>query len=99
MECPVCGLYRGMAQYAVARAKSIRMGRGCSSGGRDVRETCWSNGPTESDFVDLDDYLAFWRLDIDTRRSDMVKFMIEFIQYVCSGDNHLKLRSHWGAVQ
>jgi hypothetical protein len=48
--------------------------------------------------VDLDDYLAFWRLDIDTHRSDVVEFMIEFARYVSSGDNRRKLRSHWGAI-
>jgi hypothetical protein len=68
-----------MAQYTVAQAKSIRMGRGCSSGGRDVCEACWSNGPTESDLLELDDYLTFWRLVIDTHRSDVVEFMIEFV--------------------
>jgi hypothetical protein len=99
MECPVCGLYRGMAQYTVAQAKSIRTGRGCSSGGREVCKDCWSSGPTESDIIDLDDYLAFWRLDVDTHRSDVVEFMIEFVQYVRSGDNRLKLRSHWGAIR
>jgi hypothetical protein len=59
-------------------------------------EDCWSRGPTESDLIDLEDYLTFWRLDV---RSDVIKFMIEFVQYVRSGDNHLKLRSHWGALR
>jgi hypothetical protein len=36
------------------------------------------NGPTESDLRDLDDNLAFLRFDIDTRRSDVVNFMVEF---------------------
>jgi hypothetical protein len=48
------------------------------------------NGPTERDLMGLDDYLAFWRLDVDTRRSDMVEFMIEFARYVSSGDNRRK---------
>jgi hypothetical protein len=66
----VCGLYRGMALHTGAQAKSIRNSRGCSSGGRDVCKACWMNGPTESDLMVLDDYLTFWRLDIDTRRTD-----------------------------
>jgi hypothetical protein len=44
-----------------------------------VCEACWSNGPTESDLLELDDYLTFWRLVIDTHRSDVVEFMIEFV--------------------
>jgi hypothetical protein len=98
MQCPVCEQYRTMTQYAVAQAKSIRMGRGCSSGGRDVCKECWSKGPTESDLVDLEDYLTFWRLDVDTNRSEMIKFMIKFVRYVRSGENHLKLWGRWGAL-
>jgi hypothetical protein len=64
-----------------------------------VCETCWMNGPTaESDLMDLDDNFAFWRLDIDTHRSDMVNFMVEFARYVSSGDNRRKLWSHWGVT-
>jgi hypothetical protein len=80
MQCPVCEQYRSMTQYTVAQAKAIRNGHGCSSGGRDVRKECWSKGPTKSDIIDLDDYLAFWRLDVDNNRSEMIKFMIEFVQ-------------------
>jgi hypothetical protein len=98
MDCASCGLFRGMTQHTAAQATFIRNGRACSSGGRDVCETCWMNGPTESDLMDLDDNLAFWRLDIDTHRSDMVNFMVEFAQYVSSGDNRRKLWSHWGVI-
>jgi hypothetical protein len=60
---------------------------------------CWSKGPTESDLVDLEDYLTFWRLDVDADRSEMIKFMIEFVQCVRSGENRFKLWSHWGALR
>jgi hypothetical protein len=60
---------------------------------------CWSRGPTESDLVDLEDFLTFWRLDVDINGSEMIKFVIEFVQYVRSGDNHLKLWGHWGALR
>jgi hypothetical protein len=98
MNCPSCEILRGMAQHTTAQAKSIREGRGCSSGGRDMCKICWSNGPTEDDFVDLDNNLHFWILDKDTHRTDMVDFMVEFARYVSSGDNHRKLWSHWGVL-
>jgi hypothetical protein len=52
-----------------------------------MRKECWSKGPTQSDFIDLDDYLAFWKLDVDTNKSQMIEFTIEFARYVRSDGN------------
>jgi hypothetical protein len=94
MQCPICERQRSLNQFTAVQAKAIRTGHGCSSGGRDVCKGCWSKGPTRSDFIELDDYLGFWKLDVDTNKSQMIEFLVEFVLCVRSDGNRLKLWSH-----
>jgi hypothetical protein len=98
VECPTCGYHRGLLQYTVAQAKSIRAGRGCSSGGRDMCKACWSSGPTEADIIEVGGNLFLWFYDEDLHGAELSHFIVEFARYVNSGDNRRKAWSHHGML-
>jgi hypothetical protein len=98
MECQSRGHYRGLGRYTLAQAKSIRAGRGPSSGGRDMCRECWSNGPTESDITDAEENLWLWYFDEDLRGTEMTDFVVEFARCVSSGENHRKAWGHRGVL-
>jgi hypothetical protein len=98
MECPTCGYHRGYGRYTLAQARSIRAGRGTSSGGRDMCEDCWSSGPTEADVAEVEENLFLWFFGRDLHGTEMTDFMVVFARHVSSGENHRQIWSHHGML-
>jgi hypothetical protein len=82
----------------LAQARTIRAGRGTSSGGRDVCKECWSDGPTERDIAETEENLWLWHFDKDLHGTENADFMVEFTRYVSSGENRRKAWSHHGML-